>query len=54
MRNGPVFWKISVPFRLSQDEGRTYLSKNLRASPFIDDLSIDAAVIQIHLAGPYL
>ncbi len=54
MRSGPGFLKISVPLSLSQDEGRTYVSNNLRASLFIDDLSIDAAVIQIHLACPYL
>ncbi len=40
--------------RLSQDEGRTDLSKNLRASPFNNDLSIDSAFSQIHLAGQYL
>ncbi len=40
--------------RLSQDEWQTDFSKNLRASPFNDDLSIDTTFSQIHLAGQFL
>ncbi len=40
--------------RLSLDEGRTDFSKNLRASLLNDDISIETAFSQIHLAGQYL
>jgi hypothetical protein len=39
---------------IPKNGGGTDFPNNLRASPFDDDLSIDIAFCQIHLAGQYL